>query len=577
MSYLYFIFCSFVWNLSIIFKYIKLFTLFFIVLMLYKPAVFAIVLFFLLICYYLKKKKFFAAFTYSSIKNLSLNRKIYYYYLHSATSNDPLILNTIKKKNFFFVNPFVNFFLILYASVFLVASLFYFIFFNNYDHFAYNYFSNWAFYSCQLLSVSFDWLIYLDAIGLYFIVLTSFIFFLVFLNLFSLKFKKDYKKSYFNQKMLLILLFYIELCLILTFSTSNIFFFFFFFEASLVPLYILVQIWGRGLKKKQYAMFSLLFFTLTGSIFLLCGILLMFNFTNTVDFRVLTFEKVTFSNQLFLFFLFFLGFAFKAPMFPFYSWLPEAHVEASTSVSILLAAIFLKIASYGILRIILFNLHLASFYLHNFIVLINIVSIFVVFFLALTQTDLKKIIALSSIGHMNYIIIGLFTYDPKAILGALIYMGAHALISSALFILIGILYENTNTRDLLNFSNIKSYNSRWAFFFFLFNIANVSFPGFISFFCELIIFNNLSFFSFFVLILLIFALFFSTIYTFWIVHNVLYGKIIKKSYFVLSKNEVFSLTILLFGIFLFGLFPFILMKNLEQEIYFLLIKNFFAI
>ena len=260
--------------------------------------------------------------------------------------------------------------------------------------------------------------------------------------------------------MLLILLFYIELCLILTFSTSNIFFFFFFFEASLVPLYILVQIWGRGLKKKQYAMFSLLFFTLTGSIFLLCGILLMFNFTNTVDFRVLTFEKVTFSNQLFLFFLFFLGFAFKAPMFPFYSWLPEAHVEASTSVSILLAAIFLKIASYGILRIILFNLHLASFYLHNFIVLINIVSIFVVFFLALTQTDLKKIIALSSIGHMNYIIIGLFTYDPKAILGALIYMGAHALISSALFILIGILYENTNTRDLLNFSNIKSYNSR---------------------------------------------------------------------------------------------------------------------
>lgn len=508
--------------------------------------------------------------------NLKKKFLINYFFANKISANFVFNIKIIKKINFF-SNSFINFFLIVYSSIFVIALLIYFFMFNNYDGHLLLSFSNWAIYSCQLLSINFDWLIYLDFISFYFIILTTFIFFLVFLNLFSLKFKKDYSKNYFNFKLLLFLLLSIEFFLVLTFSTSSIFFFFFFFEVSLLPLYILVQVWGRGLKKKQYAMFSLLFFTLSGSIFLLCGILVMFNSLGTVDFRVLTFEKISFNTQVLLFSLFFLGFAFKAPVFPFYSWLPEAHVEASTSVSILLAAIFLKIASYGFLRVIVFNLGEASFYFHSLIITFCATSIFVVFFLALTQTDLKKIIALSSIGHMNYILIGLFTYDAKAVLGALVYMGAHALISSALFMLIGAIYETSNSRDLLNFSNIKNYDGKWSFFFFLFNLANISFPGFISFFCELIIFTNSSFFSLLSAILIIFALFFSTIYTFWIMHNVLYGRVVKKNFFLLSKNDIFSLNFLFLLVFLFGVFPFILLKNFEQNIYVLLIKNMYNV
>ena len=579
MNWLYSFLCSVVLDYSSMFNYLKLYALFTITFLLYKPKVLAAVLFFVFVYFFFIKKKSSVIYNPEDTDDYVILFKLPFlnneFYNDFSDSHD--FKFTEKKIVNFFSNPIVNFFLMLFTSIFFFVSLYYFFLCGSYDYSALSYFSNWSVYSCQLLSVNFDWLIYLDSIAIYFIILTSFIFFLVFLNLFSLKFKKDYIKSYSNTKLLLIMLFYIEFCLILTFSTSNIFFFFFFFEASLVPLYLLVQVWGRGQKKKQYAMFSLLFFTLTGSIFLLCGILLMFTFTGCVDFRFLCFEKLDLNNQVLLFFLFFLGFAFKAPMFPFYSWLPEAHVEASTSVSILLAAIFLKIASYGILRIVLFNLSEACFYFSTAFTLINVVSIFVVFFLALIQTDLKKIVALSSIAHMNYIIIGLMTCDAKAILGSLIYMGAHAFISTALFMLIGALYDNTDTRDLLNLSNIKSYGGKWSFFFFLFNIANVSFPGFVSFFCELVIFNNLAFYSIFVLIFLVFALFFSTIYTFWIIHNVLYGKILKKDSFLLSKNDVFSFTVIFFAVFLFGLFPFLLLKSLEQSIYVLLIKSLYYI
>jgi len=227
---------------------------------------------------------------------------------------------------------------------------------------------------------------------------------------------------------------------------------------------------GKGVKKKYYASFSLVFFTLTGSIFLLFSIICLFSFSNTCDFKHLNFEFLDFNTQLILFISFLLGFAVKVPIFPFYSWLPEAHVEASTSVSILLAAIFLKVATYGLLKIVIFNFFLPINYAYSLLVYFSLVSILFASFLALIQTDLKKIVALSSIIHMNYIVIGLFSLDAKATVASIIYMFSHAFVSSGLFYLIGLIYENTGTRYLLNFINKIKYSQNIFFFFFFFFI-----------------------------------------------------------------------------------------------------------
>ena len=283
---------------------------------------------------------------------------------------------------------------------------------------------------------------------------------------------------------------------------------------------------------------------------MLFGIIFLLINSKTVDFKLLNFELLDFNSQLVLFACFFLGFSVKVPIFPFYSWLPEAHVEASTAVSVLLAAIFLKIATYGFLKILVFNFFFACQFFYSFIFYFSIISILLGTLLSFLQTDLKKIIALSSVIHMNYIVIGIFSLDVKAIFGSIIYMMAHGIVSTGLFFLIGIIYESTGTRDLLNLNSLKHYNSKLIIFFFLFNLANLSFPFSISFISELIILNNLTGFNIFILFILIFCLFFAIIYTFWFLHNIFFGKILsKKNFFFLNKFDMFVLSILLILIF----------------------------
>jgi len=361
-------------------------------------------------------------------------------------------------------------------------------------------------------------------------------------------------------------------------------------------MYIIMIFLGKGVKKKYYASFSLVFFTLTGSIFLLFSIICLFSFSNTCDFKHLNFEFLDFNTQLILFISFLLGFAVKVPIFPFYSWLPEAHVEASTSVSILLAAIFLKVATYGLLKIVIFNFFLPINYAYSLLVYFSLVSILFASFLALIQTDLKKIVALSSIIHMNYIVIGLFSLDAKATVASIIYMFSHAFVSSGLFYLIGLIYENTGTRDLLNFSNKIKYSQNFFFFFFfffffnfifffifffffffffLFYLSNISFPLTISFISELMLLNNLFYFNIFILFIILFSIFISVIYTFWMIHNLFFSKnFLLKNVIFLSLFDIYVVITLLFIIIITGFAPFIIFFNLEQEIYLMLINKF---
>ena len=447
------------------------------------------------------------------------------------------------------------------------------LYFNYLFHNIFNFFVVWFCKKYKFVNFNIDWIVSFDYINFYFIILTNFIFFLLYFTIYNVKFKNDLNAH--KTKLVLFLFLIIELSLVLTFSTSNIFFFFFFFECSLIPMYLLIQLLGKGLKKKQYAGLSLVFFTLMGSVFLLFGILYITSICGSSDFKHLNFELIDFNSQIFLFLVFFLGFSVKVPIFPFYSWLPEAHVEASTAISILLAAVFLKIATYGFLKILVSNFFLVVIFYYSIIFYFSVVSILIATFLVLIQTDLKKIIALSSIIHMNYMIIAIFTLDAKAMLGSFIYMLSHAFVSTALFFLIGILYENTGTRDLLNFSNFYKYNSKLYFFFFFFNLANISFPLLISFISELIILNNMMYYNILVVIFILLSIFFSAVYTFWMVHNTFFGKILtKKNFFLLKKFDVIFLIFLFFIVIILGIIPSIILYNLEQELYLILINKF---
>lgn len=462
-----------------------------------------------------------------------------------------------------------TFYIIFNFLLFIIFFVFYkvYLFNNNFNN------SIFIFYKkLKIFNINLVYTFNLDYINFYFIFLTIFIFFIIYFTFFNLKFKNDIDLK--NIKIVLFLFLLIEILLILTFSTSNLFFFFIFFEISLMPLYFLILILGKGGKKKHFAAFALIFYTLFGSIFLLFGIIYLNIISNTLDFKDLSFEIIDFNSQLWLFFLFFVGFSVKVPIFPFYSWLPEAHVEASTSLSILLASIFLKIATYAFLKIVIFNFYEANIFFYKFVMFFSLVSILLASFISITVNDLKKIVALSSIIHMNYIIIALFSLKTKLIFASLLYMFSHAFISSGLFYMIGILYENNSTRNLNNFSKSLNYNSKFFFFFFFFNLSNISFPLTIAFVAELIILNNLASLSIILLIIILISTLFSTMYTFLIIHNVLFGKFfLKKNFYFLTKLDFFFLFILFLIIIILGIFTNACMYNLEQEIYLILQKK----
>ena len=204
----------------------------------------------------------------------------------------------------------------------------------------------------------------------------------------------------------------------------------------------------------------------------------------------------------------------------------------------------------------------------------SLISILLASFISITVNDLKKIIALSSIIHMNYIIVSLFSLKTKLVFASLLYMFSHAFISSGLFYMIGILYENNSTRNLSNFSKSLNYNSKFFIFFIFFNLSNISFPLTIAFVAELMILNNLAFISIILLIIILISTLFSTMYTFLIIHNVSFGKFfLKKNFYFLTKLDFLFLFILFLIIIILGVFTNACMYNLEQEIYLILQKK----
>jgi len=302
-----------------------------------------------------------------------------------------------------------------------------------------------------------------------------------------------------------------------------------------------------------------------GSIFLLAGILMLYSVTKSLDIRILPNIIISRKFQLILFFLFFIGFSIKIPMVPFHIWLPEAHVEAPTAGSVILAGILLKIGSYGMMKFILPFFPYANFFFSSFIYLFALISIIYISAIAVRQIDLKKIIAYSSIAHMNFIILGLFSFNLQGLGGSIYLMLSHGFVSSALFICIGVLYDRYGTRILFYYSNIVQIMPLYSIFFFLFILANISFPGSSNFIGELLVLLGMVSNNFLVTFIACSSVILGAIYSIWLLNRILFGQFnnLIEGFSDVSKREFYILSILLFFVILLGINPNFFLAKIE--------------
>jgi len=381
----------------------------------------------------------------------------------------------------------------------------------------------------------------LDAMSLFFVILTTFIFFICVLGSFQ-----AVKKNLHHY---LFLLFFIEFILLGTFSVLDFFIFYILFESALLPMFLLIGFWGSNVRRMKAA-YYLFLYTLFGSLFLLFSLLLIGFQLGTFSWYFILIHDISLTRELFLWPGIFIAFAIKVPMFPFHVWLPEAHVEAPTGGSIILASLLLKLGVYGLLRFLLPLFPFGTLYYSSLVTLFALIGVFYSSFVALRQIDLKRIIAYSSVAHMNFAMIGLFSLTLDGLLGGYFLMLGHGLISGALFFLVGVLYDRYKTRISFYYSGLAVRMPLFASFFFFFLVANVSFPGTFNFVAELLVFLGVGLSNFVTLVLILISLFGTSTFTFWLFNRVAFGVL---RAFPASTVFFFDLTRLEFLVLLFFL------------------------
>lgn len=396
--------------------------------------------------------------------------------------------------------------------------------------------------------------LYLDGVSYFFVLLTTFLVPVCLLvSWYSIQ-----ERVFLFLLLLVILEFFLVNC----FVVSNLFYFFLFFEAVLFPMFFIIGIWGSR-DRKIHAVYQFLLYTLVGSIFLYVALFYMlFNF-DTLDYLVLKDLHFSTFDQRLLFLLFFVSFAFKIPLFPVHIWLPEAHVEAPTFGSVILAGLLLKLGTYGMMRFLIPLFPEAVVYYMPLVFTLVIIGIFYTSFSTIRQLDLKKIIAYSSVGHMGFVILGLFTTYVEGFSGSLFLMIGHGVVSSALFICVGLLYDRYHTRNVTDLRCLVRFMPVFGVFFLFFTLANVSFPGTFNFVAEVNVLVALGQVNLLAAIISVFSIVFIMVYAFWLNNRILFGnssavlgkyEIIGK-YMDLSLREFVLLFSFLFLTLLGGFFP----------------------
>ncbi|WP_296657546.1 NADH-quinone oxidoreductase subunit M [Paraburkholderia sp.] len=310
------------------------------------------------------------------------------------------------------------------------------------------------------------------------------------------------------------------------FSAADGMLFYVFFEATLIPMYIIIGVWGG--QNRVYAAFKFFLYTLAGSLLMLVALLYLYRETGTFDLATWQQAKIAMTPQILLFIAFFFAFAVKVPMWPVHTWLPDAHVEAPTGGSVVLAAIMLKLGAYGFLRFSLPIAPDASHYLAPVIITLSLIAVIYIGLVAMVQTDMKKLVAYSSIAHMGFVTLGFFMFGESsklAVEGGIVQMISHGFVSGAMFLCIGVLYDRMHTRQIADYGGVVNTMPKFAALVMLFSMANCGLPGTSGFVGEFMVILAAVKFNFWIGFGAAFTLILGAAYTLWMYKRVYFGAI----------------------------------------------------
>ena len=329
-----------------------------------------------------------------------------------------------------------------------------------------------------------------------------------------------------------------------------------FWEAMLIPMFLVIGIWGGV--NRVYATIKFFLYTLLGSLLMLVAFIFLFHKTGSFEVTDYYQLPLSLNEQILIFMAFFMAFAVKIPMWPVHTWLPDAHVEAPTGGSVVLAAIMLKLGGYSFLRFAMPIAPDAAHYLSGFMITLSLIAIVYIALVALVQKDMKKLIAYSSISHMGFVTLGFFIFSQLGLEGAIVQMISHGFISAAMFLCVGVLYDRMHSRQIADYGGVVNTMPIFAAFMVLFAMANSGLPGTSGFVGEFMVILAAVKYNFWVAFLAATTLIFGAAYTLWMVKRVFYGDVANPKVAELNdlnRREFLILTVLALMVIGFGVYP----------------------
>jgi len=398
-----------------------------------------------------------------------------------------------------------------------------------------------------------------DGISLFFILLSTFLTPICILS--SWENIKKRIKEYMISFLIL------ETLLIGMFSCIDLLLFYIFFESILIPMFLIIGIWGGD--RRIYASFKFFLYTLLGSVLMLLAVIAIYLISGTMNIESLQNYGFSKTIQYWLWVAFFASFAVKIPMWPFHTWLPDAHVEAPTAGSVILAGILLKLGGYGFIRFSLGILPIASKFYSPLIFSLSIIAIIYTSFVALAQKDIKKLIAYSSVAHMGLVTIGIFVANQNGIEGAIIQMLSHGVVSAALFLSVGIIYDRMHTREIYFYGGLIEKMPKYSFFLMIFILASIGLPGTSGFVGEFLIILSSYKYSSWLAFFAAFSIILGAVYMLYLYKRIIFGKIsnikLEKIY-DLNIREIIILIPIIIIIFWIGIYPNTFLKTIEPSV-----------